>query len=148
VERGRSGWARAADEAERIAFSGAEFALLATADSTGGGFTIIEERDALDTPRHVHGHEDELFVVLEGEHVFSVGDDDFHVGPGATVFAPRGVPHEHRRVVPRTGRFLTLTYPAGFEGFFRALAEAERSGAPMEAAYATVSREYGITWLT
>nr|MBA2383643.1 cupin [Actinomycetota bacterium] len=82
-----------------------------------------------------------------GEHVFEVGDEEFHVRAGATVFAPRGVPHAHRRAVPRTGRFLTLLSPAGFEGFFRELAEAERAGGPMDAAYESVSRKYGITWL-
>jgi quercetin dioxygenase-like cupin family protein len=88
-----------------------------------------------------------LFYVLEGEHVFQCGEDEFHVGPGGIVFAPRGVPHAHRRVVPRTGRFLTLVSPAGFEGFFRELAEAERAGSPMESAYARVSEKYAVTWL-
>ncbi|HSJ73768.1 MAG TPA: hypothetical protein VK904_05575 [Miltoncostaeaceae bacterium] len=44
------------------------------------------------------------------------------------VFGPRGLPHAHRRVVPRTGRVLTMTFPAGFEGFFRELADADRAG--------------------
>jgi hypothetical protein len=95
----------------------------------------------------VHKNEDELFYVLEGEHVFQCGEDEFHVGPGGIVFAPRGVPHAHRRVVPRNGRFLTLVSPAGFEGFFRELAEAERAGSPMESAYARVSEKYAVTWL-
>ena len=102
----------------------------ASADTTGGAFTVIEERDPLDTPRHLHANEDELFVVLEGEHVFVVGDEEFAAGPGAVVFAPRGVPHSHRRVIPRTGRFLTLTSPAGFESFFRELAGAEQRAEP------------------
>ena len=32
-----------------------------SAETAGGGFTIIEEIDALDTPLHVHEREDELF---------------------------------------------------------------------------------------
>ena len=101
----------------------------------------------LDTPSHVHANEDELFVVLEGEHEFTVGDTVFDAGPGAVVFAPRGVPHSHRRVVPRTGRFLTLVSPAGFEGFFRELSEAERDGTIGPDAYVRASERYGITWL-
>ena len=135
------------EDGERLRFSGAEFVVKASADLTGGAFSIIEEVEPLDTPRHVHQNEDELFYVLEGEHVFEVGGQEFHVQAGATVFGPRGVPHSHRRVVLRTGRFLTLVSPAGFEGFFRELAEAERSGAQMDAAYRDVSRKYGITWL-
>jgi mannose-6-phosphate isomerase-like protein (cupin superfamily) len=134
------------EDGERLRFSDAEFVVKASADTTDGGFTIIEEVAPLDTPLHVHEHEDELFYVLEGDHVFRVGDEEFEIGPGGVVYAPRRVPHAHRRVRPRTGRFLTHTSPAGFENFFRELAEAERAGR-IEEAYVTVSRKYGITWL-
>ena len=132
---------------ERLRFSGADLVIRASAETTGGAFSIVEEIDALDTPRHVHRNENELFFIIEGEHVFTVGDAVFRVGPGATVFAPRGIPHEHRRVLPRIGRFLTMTSPAGFEGFFRDLSEAEASGADMPKAYRDASEKYGITWL-
>jgi mannose-6-phosphate isomerase-like protein (cupin superfamily) len=141
-------YALEATDGERLTFSGAEVLVKASAETTGGAFGIVEEVAPLDTPLHVHTHEDELFYVVEGEHVFRVGDEEFAVGPGATVFAPRGVPHSHRRVVPRTGRFLTLVSPAGFESFFRELADAEAAGEPMEGVYAEVSRKYGITWVT
>jgi mannose-6-phosphate isomerase-like protein (cupin superfamily) len=132
---------------ERLRFSDAEFIVRASADLTGGAFTIIEEVDPLDTPLHVHKNEDELWYVLEGEHIIQVGDDEFHVGPGEIAFGPRGVPHSQRRVVPRTGRFLVLVSPPGFEGFFRELSEAESSGASMPDAYVRVSEKYAITWL-
>jgi mannose-6-phosphate isomerase-like protein (cupin superfamily) len=136
-----------ADGGERLQFSEAEFVIRASADTTGGAFTVIEEVDPVDTPPHVHKNEDELWYVLEGEHIIQVGDDEFHVGPGETVFGPRGVPHAQRRVVPRTGRFLEFFYPAGFEGFFRELSDAERTGSSMPEAYVRVSEKYGITWL-
>jgi mannose-6-phosphate isomerase-like protein (cupin superfamily) len=142
-----SGFALPDGDGERLAFSGAAFLVKASAETTGGAFSIIEERDPLDTPRHVHEHEDELFVVLEGEHVFTVDDEEFRVGPSGVVFAPRRVPHHHRRVVPRTGRFLTMVSPAGFEGFFRELSEADLAGTIGPEAYASASRKYGITWL-
>ena len=147
MTEGLPGYALAAGDGERLRFSDAEFLVLASAATTGGAFTIIEEIAPVDTPRHVHEHEDELFYVLEGEHVFEVGDGELRVGPGATVFAPRGVPHAHRRAVPRTGRFLTMTSPAGFEGFFRELAEAEMRGTIGPEAYAHASERYGVTWL-
>jgi mannose-6-phosphate isomerase-like protein (cupin superfamily) len=136
-----------ADGGKRLRFSDAEFVIRASADTTGGAFTIIEEVDPLDTPLHVHKNEDELWYVLEGEHIIQVGDDEFHVGPGETVFGPRGVPHAQRRVAPRAGRFLEFFYPAGFEGFFRELADAERTGSSMPEEYVRVSEKYGITWL-
>jgi quercetin dioxygenase-like cupin family protein len=115
---------------------------------TGGAFALLEELPPLlDTPLHVHRDEDELFYVLEGEHVFQVGDAEYSVGPGGLVFAPRGVPHAQRRVVPSEGRHLVLVTPGGFEGFFRALADAEASGTIGPDAYASASERFGITWL-
>jgi quercetin dioxygenase-like cupin family protein len=97
---------------------------------------------------HVHANEDELFYVIEGEHVFRVGEEEFPAAPGAVVFAPRHVPHAHRRVVPRTGRFLTMVSPAGFEGFFRELSAAEAAGGAGPKEYEQASEKYGITWLS
>jgi mannose-6-phosphate isomerase-like protein (cupin superfamily) len=132
---------------ERQAFGEVEILVKASADTTGGALTVFEENDPVDTPLHVHEHEDELFYVLEGEHVFEVGDREHRAGPGELVFAPRGVPHSQRRVVPRKGRTLVLTVPGGLEGFFRELAEADRDGSLGPEAYARASARYGITWL-
>jgi mannose-6-phosphate isomerase-like protein (cupin superfamily) len=132
---------------ERLRFGDVEIVVKASADATGGAYTLFEEKEPVDTPLHVHENEDELFYVLEGEHVIRVGDQELPVGPGDLVFAPRGVPHAQRRVVPRAGRMLVLTSPAGLEGFFRELAEADRDGALGPDAYARASGKYGITWL-
>jgi mannose-6-phosphate isomerase-like protein (cupin superfamily) len=136
-----------AEGGERLRFGEVEVVVKASADSTGGAFTIFEENEPVDTPLHVHENENELFYVLEGEHVFQVGAQELRAGPGGLVFAPRGVPHAQRRVVSRTGRVLVLTSPAGFEGFFRELAEADRTGAIGPDTYASASKKYGITWL-
>lgn len=132
---------------ERLTFGDVDIHLRATAAATDGAFTIFEERDPIDTPLHVHENEDELFHVLEGEHVFQVGDREIHAGPGDLVFAPRRVPHSQRRVVPRTGRLLVLTAPAGLEGFFRELAAADSAGRLGPDAYASASKAHGISWL-
>ena len=132
---------------ELLRFGDVEIIVKATGEDTDGAFAVFEENEPVDTGLHVHAREDELFYVLDGEHVFTVGDTDHHAGPGDLVFAPRGVPHAQRRVVPRTGRTLVLTAPAGLEGFFRDLADAERAGVLGPEAYDRASREYGITWL-
>jgi mannose-6-phosphate isomerase-like protein (cupin superfamily) len=135
------------DGGERLRFGDVEVVIKASAETTGGAFSILEESAPVDTPMHIHEHEDELFYVLEGEHVFEVGDETFRVGPGGLVFAPRGIPHSQRRVLPRTGRLLAMLSPGGLEGFFRELAEAQRDGSLGPDAYARVSEKYGITWL-
>ena len=136
------------DKSERLAFGGVTILVRASAETTGGAFSLFEEVPPLvDTPLHVHEREDEFFYVLEGEHVFQVGDQEFTAGPGGLVAAPRGVPHSQRRVVPGVGRLLALTSPAGVEGFFRDLAAAADAGTLGPDAYASASRSYGITWL-
>ena len=136
------------DGGERLSFGGTTIIVRAAADTTGGAFTVFEEQaPLLDTSRHVHEREDEIYYVVAGEHVFVCGDEEHLLGPGGLVFLPRGVPHGHRRVVRGQGQLLSMTSPAGFEGFFRILAGAAAAGAPMDEAYERASREYGITWL-
>jgi quercetin dioxygenase-like cupin family protein len=141
-------FALAAGAGERLRFGEVEVLVRIAGEATGGAFMLMEEREALDTPLHRHAHEDEVFYALEGDHVIQVGDEEHRIGPGDFVFAPRGVPHAQRRVVPRTGSMLILVAPAGLEGFFRDLAAADRAGELGPDAYARVSERYGITWLT
>jgi len=58
------------------------------------------------------------------------------------------VPHAHSRVVPGAGRLLGVTSPAGFDGFFRALAETSRAGALHDDEYLDISVQHGIQWVT
>jgi hypothetical protein len=61
--------------AERLAFGEGTVVLRATAATTGGAMTIFEEvPPLLDTPPHVHTREDELFYILEGEHIVERGE--------------------------------------------------------------------------
>jgi mannose-6-phosphate isomerase-like protein (cupin superfamily) len=136
------------NEGERLVFGEVTILVRASAESTEGAFSLFEEVPPLaDTPLHVHEREDELFYVLEGEHVFQVGAEEYPTGPGGLVFAPRCLPHSQRRVVPGAGRLLVLTTPGGFDGFFRELATAQAAGTLGLAAYEAASQRYGITWL-
>ena len=109
---------------------------------------VLEELPPMvDTPRHVHDREDELFVSLEGEHVIELDGEEHRIGPRESAFGPRGVPHSQRRVVPGEGRLLVVTTPGGLDGFFRDLAAADAAGTLGPEAYATASERHGITWL-
>jgi mannose-6-phosphate isomerase-like protein (cupin superfamily) len=133
---------------EIVTFRGVTIAIHAAAEDTGGAFSVIEELPPLaDTPSHVHANEDEYFHIIEGEHVITVGDEEHRLGPGDGVFTPRGIPHSQRRVDPGIGRLLVVVVPGGFEGFFRALAEADQAGTLNEGARAAISEQFGITWL-
>jgi mannose-6-phosphate isomerase-like protein (cupin superfamily) len=135
-------------DGERLTFGDVNMIIRASAETTGGSMVVIEEVPPLvDTPAHVHAREDELFVSLEGDHVIELGGEEHRIGPGESVFAPRGVPHSQRRVVPGEGRLLLVVSPAGIEGFFSELAAADADGTLGPEAYATASERYGITWL-
>ena len=136
-----------ADGGERLPFNGMELVIRASAESTGGAFSIVEEINAVDAPLHIHEREDELFYILEGHHIFTVGGREIEAGPGDVVFGPRGVPHAQRRVVPRTGRTLSMFSPAGFEQFFRDLSEADRAGALGPEDMVRITEQHGARWV-
>lgn len=135
------------DGGERLRWAGMEFVIRASAESTGGAFSIIEEIDAVDAPPHIHTAEAELFYVLEGQHIFTVGDREHEAGPGDLVYVPKGVRHAQRRVIPRTGRTLTMFSPPGMEGFFRDLAAAEASGEVDDELVDRITTRYGAVWV-
>lgn len=59
-------------------------------------------------PLHRHNHEDELFVVLEGEIVFRTGELERVGGEGTVALLPRAVPHGFQ-VLSETARILNVT---------------------------------------
>jgi quercetin dioxygenase-like cupin family protein len=119
---------------------GADTALKASSESTGGALTVFDSDTDGGAPRHVHSREDECFYVMDGTISVECGDEAWEAGPGAFVFLPRGVPHAWD-VVGERARVLILTVPAGFEGFMREFHEADG------AARAEVARRHGIEFL-
>lgn len=107
------------DEGRAIWHVGALLKFKATGAETNGQFWLAEQLSPAGyaSPVHLHTREDEFFIVQEGEMVLRIGDDEHKVGPGATVFAPRGIAHQYRVETEGT-RFLVLGTPAGFEEWF------------------------------
>jgi mannose-6-phosphate isomerase-like protein (cupin superfamily) len=133
---------------ERLVFGEVTVVIRLSAEDSGGQMTVLEEVPPMvDTPLHVHSREDELFYIVEGEHIITLGEQEHRLGPGEAIFAPRGIPHAQRRVEPGVGRELVVLTPGGFEQFFRDLAEAERNGTLGPDAYAEASKRAGTTWL-
>lgn len=133
---------------ERLVFGEVNVVIRVSAEDSGGAMTVMEEVPPMvDTPLHVHANEDELFYIVEGDHIVTVGDEEHRLGPGDALFAPRGVPHAQRRVEPGVGRELVVFTPSGMEQFFRDLAEAERNGTLGPDAYSAASERAGITWI-
>jgi quercetin dioxygenase-like cupin family protein len=87
---------------------------------TGGALSVVESHDLPGggPPPHIHHREDETFQVLEGEYEWIVDDKTFVAQKGATIFAPRGIPHTYRYVGKTPGKLMCVITPSGFEGFF------------------------------
>ena len=107
-------------EGEATWFQPNRMTVKATAETTGGGFGLLESWVAAGSspPLHVHHREDESFWVLEGRVRFRCGEAEFVGEPGSFVFLPRDVPHTFRVEGDRPARMLTLLTPGGGEGFF------------------------------
>jgi quercetin dioxygenase-like cupin family protein len=109
-------------EHQRLAYTGgAELAIILDAAITGGQLTVIDShsRRGDASPVHVHGRDDEAFLLLDGAMTVWVGDQRHQLTPGGIAFLPRNIPHAVRCDMP--SRALILTTPAGpQEELFRA----------------------------
>jgi quercetin dioxygenase-like cupin family protein len=120
---------------------------LSSAD-TNGKLALMEatmQPHTLTIP-HMHAHEDEILIPLEGELGIRIGDDEFHVGPGAYIFAPRGIPHALWNRTDTVGKGISIFSPAGIEPFFEELSVILQASSPPDLAkVGAVNQKYGIT---
>ena len=81
---------------------------------TGGDYCIYDTVRSVKggPPLHLHHHQDEWFYVREGEFLFKVGNDAFHLKPGDSLFGPRGVPHTFAALTETSALVVTFQ-PAG-----------------------------------
>lgn len=100
-----------------------------SASDTGGQLAVFEQSGLTPNggpPMHIHPFQDEWFYVLEGVYLFQVGDDQFDLKQGDTIFLPRQVAHAF---IQRTekARVIVSYLPAGkMEDFFKATNEWSR----------------------
>lgn len=101
-------------------YNGSLMTFLASGEDTHGQFALIEvvARRGNVPPPHIHHREDEIFYLLEGEIVVSVGDRTIKGTAGTMVFLPRDVAHSFT-IESDQGRMLILLTPAGLEGWFK-----------------------------
>ena len=113
---------------------------------TDGVMSVVESHDVPGggPPPHIHRREDELFQVLEGDYEFTVAGKTVVAKPGATLFAPRGIPHTYRYLGKEPGRLICVITPSGFEGFFEeigALKPEEQQDIPR---VIEISKKFGL----
>jgi quercetin dioxygenase-like cupin family protein len=125
---------RGEEEGERRWFAGGGlWTFKATAEETDGAFILFEDRmtRGKTTPLHTHPHEDETFIVLEGEILVHVEGTERSVGPGGVAVVPRGTRHAFL-VTSETARILALQTPGSGEAFYRDASEPSTEEADAE----------------
>jgi mannose-6-phosphate isomerase-like protein (cupin superfamily) len=131
---------------ERQVFGVFGFSIKVATQDTGGDLLVIEQDNAYPggPPRHFHHAQDEWFYVVAGHYLVEVAGETYRLGPGDSVFAPRGVPHGWALDGNEPGRLLITFQPAGqMEAFFAATAGA--SGLPPQAEAAPLFEAHGMT---
>ena len=99
---------------------------------------------ALAAPLHRHSREDENSYVLEGTLGALLGDEVVTAGPGTWVFKPRDQWHTFWNAGDEPCEIVEIISPAGFEDFFRELAEVYATGEPDLVRFADACARYGV----
>ena len=79
--------------------TGERVRFIRTAAETGGELLVMEDhwsRPGHVVPRHIHPGIEERWTVIHGTVAYTVGGVETIAGPGDSVVAPAGVPHEAR----------------------------------------------------
>jgi mannose-6-phosphate isomerase-like protein (cupin superfamily) len=116
-------------EGRSIDLGGFGMTVKASADQTGGAFSLLEadEPAGFGPPLHIHRDAAEAFYVLEGEYVIFLDDREFVCPAGSFIFIPAGLPHGFR-VGRVASRKLNIYTPAALVGYFDDVAEAVAAG--------------------
>lgn len=92
-----------------------------SAKDTENGLAVFEQTGLSPyggPPLHIHPFQDEWFYVVEGEYLFQVGEDQYEMKPGDTIFLPRKVKHAFIQLTDQ-GKMIVSYLPAGkMEAFF------------------------------
>ena len=90
--------------------------LARTGDTPRFNLGIVTVKPRRDGPgEHVHTDEDDSFLMLEGELVFTVEGEEIVAGPGTFLLVPPGLRHDFSNRTDEIARFANIHAPAGFD---------------------------------
>ena len=106
---------------------GERFKIRTSVDETSGVYTVLEvvAEPRNGVPMHVHAHEDEHFVVLEGTLHIANGDERLDVPAGHAVTVYKGVAHAWCNLSNVPVRMLIIFSPGDIEEMFRQVGNRE-----------------------
>jgi quercetin dioxygenase-like cupin family protein len=115
-------------------------------EDTGQSISVVEhpfDVGALVSP-HLHTREDEYSIVTEGEIGFRSGDREVVLGPGGYITKPRGELHAMWNAGGGPARMIEIISPAGFERFFRDVADLAATGTADVPDFLALAGDYGL----
>lgn len=134
------------EQGERITTGAGSTVMKATAETTGGAFSMSEATfpaGMAGPPLHAHGHTTDTFYVLEGTLHLIVGDREIDAPAGSYIVVPPGIVHTFANTSDAPVRFLNINAPGGWEHYLRDLSAAMRSGTmPGTAEFAQLVARY------
>jgi DNA-binding transcriptional MerR regulator/quercetin dioxygenase-like cupin family protein len=105
---------------ERIKLGGEPIDCKLSSKDTAGRVCIFEFAGSSGGPCHLHQDQDEWIYVLDGAFDVTVGDAQFCVRAGESIFLPRKVAHVWASASDKPGKVINVYQPAGkMEEFFR-----------------------------
>jgi quercetin dioxygenase-like cupin family protein len=131
----------------RTAVLGGQILVKVSGRDTNGSYAVFEIPTApfSGPPLHFHEIENEWFYGLEGEHDFQIGHERFRIVPGASVFAPKRIPHTWVNVSSSAGKMLTIAQPSGqLEKFFIEFAALVVAGDPDQLKMSQLFEKYAM----
>ena len=138
-----------ASEGRHFNVMGAAMTYKATADETGGAYSLAVETTPPGggLPLHVHHPEDEAMYILEGEYEIQCGEKVFRATQGVFVFVPRDTPNSYRNCGDTPGKFLYITSPGGFEKLVAETSDLTAGGQPNMSQVQAVAQRHGVGFL-
>ena len=130
-------------EGERIAVGAGATVVKATAETTGGAFSLAEATlppGMAGPPPHAHRRTTDTFYILAGTLRLTLGGRTVDAPAGSYILVSPGVAHTFANASDDAPvRFLNLNAPGGWEHYLRDLAAAAHTGAiPGGAAFARI----------
>jgi quercetin dioxygenase-like cupin family protein len=115
-------------------------------EDTGESIAVVEHPFAVGAlvSAHLHTREDEYSIVLEGEIGFRSGDREAVLGPGGYITKPRGELHAMWNAGSSPARMIEIISPAGFERFFRDVADLAETGTADVPDFLALAESYGL----
>jgi quercetin dioxygenase-like cupin family protein len=125
-----------------IPFLGERYVVRISGRDTAGTFAVLdtEAQRGHGSPMHIHRHDCEVFLVLDGALRVVVEGQVYEAGAGSAAVLPAGRPHGFV-VTTATARYLTLHHGPAFEQF---VASASDDGGSDSSRLSEIAAAHGI----